>query len=152
MALVVWGSQPYAVTAFSGEQPIDILGILVPSQGLWIAAFSCVIIIGIWLLMVRTAVGKALTACAENPLAARFMGVDVARLTLFSFGLAALIGAIGGAAVAPIMSLQFDAGSFFTNAGFIAVALVRLRPAFRRSLTATPPRCVQRLRPIPSQY
>src|SRR5262249_16416151 len=25
--------------------------------------------------------------------------------------------------VAPIMSLQFDAGSFFTNAGFIAVAL-----------------------------
>ncbi len=51
------------------------------------------------------------------------MGVDVARLTLFSFGLAAAIGAIGGGAVAPIMSLQFDAGSFFTNAGFIAVAL-----------------------------
>src|ERR1043165_3350821 len=123
LALVVWGSQPYAVTAFSGEQPIDLFGILVPSQGLWIAAFSFVIIIGIWLLMARTALGKALTACAENPLAARFMGVDVARLTLFSFGLAALIGAIGGAAVAPIMSLQFDAGSFFTNAGFIAVAL-----------------------------
>ena len=123
LALVVWGSQPYAVTAFSGEQPIDVFGILVPSQGLWIAAFACVIIIGIWLLMTHTALGKALTACAENPLAARFMGVDVARLTLFSFGLAALIGATGGAVVAPIMSLQFDAGSFFTNAGFIAVAL-----------------------------
>ena len=51
------------------------------------------------------------------------VGVDVARLTLFSFGLAALIGAIGGAVVAPIMSLQFDDGSFFTNTGFIAVAL-----------------------------
>jgi branched-chain amino acid transport system permease protein len=123
LALVVWGSQPYAVTAFSGEQPIDVFGILVPSQGLWIAAFAVIIIIGIWLLMAHTALGKALTACAENPLAARFMGVDVARLTLFSFGLAALIGAIGGAVVAPIMSLQFDAGSFFTNAGFIAVAL-----------------------------
>ena len=123
LALVVWGSQPYAVTAFSGEQPIDVFGILIPSQGLWIAAFACIIIIGIWLLITHTALGKALTACAENPLAARFMGVDVARLTLFSFALAALIGAIGGAVVAPIMSLQFDAGSFFTNAGFIAVAL-----------------------------
>ena len=123
LALVVWGSQPYAVTAFTGEQPIDVFGILVPSQGLWIAGLALIIIIGIWLLMAHTAVGKALTACAENPLAARFMGVDVARLTLLSFGLAALIGAIGGAVVAPIMSLQFDAGSFFTNAGFIAVAL-----------------------------
>jgi branched-chain amino acid transport system permease protein len=123
LALVVWGSQPYAVTAFSGEQPIDVFGILVPSQGLWIAAFAFIIVVGIWLLMAHTALGKALTACAENPLAARFMGVDVARLTLFSFGLAALIGAIGGAVVAPIMSLQFDDGGFFTNAGFIAVAL-----------------------------
>jgi ABC-type branched-subunit amino acid transport system permease subunit len=122
-ALVVWGSQPYAVPAFTGEQPVEILGILVPSQGLWIAAITLVIILGIWYLMTRTGLGKALVACAENPTAALFMGVDVTRLTLFSFGLAALIGAIGGAAVAPIMSLQFDGGSFFTNAGFIAVAL-----------------------------
>ncbi len=123
LALVVWGSQPYAVVGFSGEQPIDVFGVLVPSQGPWIAAVSAIIIVGIWLLMSHTSVGKALAACAENPLAARFMGVDVARLTLFSFALAAFIGAVGGAVVAPIMSLQFDAGGFFTNAGFTAVAL-----------------------------
>lgn len=123
VTLIVWGSQPYIVPPFSGEQPIDVAGILVPSQGLWIAAIAVIIIAGVWYLIARTDIGKALIACAENPMAARFMGVDVARLTLFSFGLAAAIGAIGGAAVAPIMSLQFDAGSFFTNAGFIAVAL-----------------------------
>jgi branched-chain amino acid transport system permease protein len=123
LALVIWGSQPYIVPPFSGEQPIAIGGILVPSQGLWIGAISILIALGIWSVMTHTAIGKALIACAENPTAARFLGVDVARLTLFSFGLAALIGAIGGAVVAPIMSLQFDAGGFFTNAGFIAVAL-----------------------------
>jgi branched-chain amino acid transport system permease protein len=123
LTLIVWGSQPYIVPPFSGEQPIAIGGILVPSQGLWIAAITIVIIAAIWYLIARTAAGRALVACAENPTAARFMGVDVARLTLFSFGLAAAIGAIGGGAVAPIMSLQFDDGSFFTNAGFIAVAL-----------------------------
>src|SRR5258708_24890513 len=73
--------------------------------------------------MARTATGKALAACAENALAARLVGIDVRRLTLLSFALTALIGGWGGIAVGPIMSLQFDSGRFFTNAGFIGVGL-----------------------------
>ncbi len=123
LALVIWGSQPYAVPPFSGEQPIVLLGIRIPSQGLWIIGVSGLIILSAWYLLARTALGKALTACAENPMAARLMGVDVARLTWLSFGLTALIGGIGGIVAAPIVSLQFDTGRFFTNAGFIAVAI-----------------------------
>jgi branched-chain amino acid transport system permease protein len=123
LALVVWGSQPYAVPPFSGEQPIVLLGVRIPSQGPWIVGVSALIILAAWYLLARTAMGKALTACAENPMAARLMGVDVARLTLLSFGLAALIGGLGGIVAAPIISLQFDTGRFFTNAGFIAVAI-----------------------------
>jgi branched-chain amino acid transport system permease protein len=123
LALVIWGNQPYAVPPFSGERPIQLLGVHMPSQGLWIAAIATVVILGTWYLLSRTATGRALVACAENPTAARVVGVDVARLTLMSFGLTAMIGAIGGVAVAPIMSLQFDTGRFFTNAGFIAVAI-----------------------------
>ena len=51
------------------------------------------------------------------------MGIDVPRMTLLSFALAAVIGAIGGIVVAPITSLQFDSGRFFTTIGFIAVAI-----------------------------
>jgi len=123
LALVVWGSQPYAVPPFSGERPILLLGLRLPSQGLWIAGAALLIIGAVWYGLARTAVGKALLACAENPMAARLMGVDVRRLTLVSFGLTALIGAVGGIAVAPILSFQFDTGRFFTNAGFIAVAI-----------------------------
>ena len=123
LALVVWGSQPYAVPPFSGERPVVMLGLRLPSQGLWIAGAAILIILAVWYGLARTAVGKALLACAENPMAARLMGVDVRRLTLVSFGLTALIGAVGGIAVAPIMSFQFDTGRFFTNAGFIAVAI-----------------------------
>ena len=123
LVLLVWGSEPYAVPPFSGEAPLIVLGIRVPSQGPWIAGGSLLVILGVWYLLTRTATGKALLACAENPAAARLMGIDVSRLTLLSFGLTALIGALGGLVVAPIMSLQFDAGRFFTNAGFIAVAV-----------------------------
>jgi branched-chain amino acid transport system permease protein len=121
--LVVWGSDPYDLPTFSGEAPVRILGVRVPTQGFWIAGTAAVVIVALWYLLSRTMLGKQLRACAENPLAARLMGIDVPRMTLLSFALAAAIGAISGIVVAPITSLQFDSGQFFTIFGFIAVAI-----------------------------
>jgi branched-chain amino acid transport system permease protein len=123
LVLVVWGSEPYDLPSFSGEAPVDVLGVRVATQGLWIAGTAAIVIIALWYLLARTMLGRQLRACAENPLAARLMGIDVARMTLLSFALAAMIGAIGGIVVAPITSLQFDSGQFFTIFGFIAVAI-----------------------------
>jgi branched-chain amino acid transport system permease protein len=123
VTLVVWGNQPYALPPFSGEAPFVIAGLRVPTQGVWLAAVSAALIVGLWLLLAKTTLGRALRACAENPLAARLMGIDLPRMMLLSFALAALIGAAGGVLVAPIMSLQFDTGQFFTISGFVAVAI-----------------------------
>lgn len=123
VTLVVWGNQPYALPPFSGEAPLIIGGLRVPSQGVWLVAVSVVMIIGLWLLLQKTRLGRALRACAENPAAARLMGIDLRGMILLSFGLAAAIGSIGGILVAPVMSLQFDSGQFFTISGFIAVAI-----------------------------
>ncbi len=121
--LVIWGSDPYDLPAFSGEAPTNIAGLRVPTQGFWIAGTALIVILALWYLLSRTILGKQLRACAENPLAARLMGIDVPRMTLLSFAMAAMIGAIGGIVVAPITSLQFDSGQFFTIFGFIAVAI-----------------------------
>jgi branched-chain amino acid transport system permease protein len=121
--LVGWSSQPYALPPFSGEAPVDVLGIRIPSQGFWLAGTTVLIIVATRWLLVGTNVGLALRACAENRLAARLMGVAVPRMTLFAFSLAALIAALGGIAAAPITSVEFDTGRFFTNFGFIAVAI-----------------------------
>jgi branched-chain amino acid transport system permease protein len=123
VTLVVWGNQPYALPPFSGEAPFVVGGLRVPTQGVWLAAISAAMIAGLWLLLQKTTLGRALRACAENPLAARLMGIDLPRMMLLSFALAALIGAAGGVLVAPIMSLQFDTGQFFTISGFVAVAI-----------------------------
>ena len=123
VCLVIWGSQPYAIPPFSGEAPVTLLGVRFPTQGFWIAGTTVLIILGLWYVLMRTALGEALRACAENPTAARLMGIDVPRVTLLSFTLAAFIAAIGGIAVAPIISFQFDTGRFFTILGFSAVAI-----------------------------
>jgi branched-chain amino acid transport system permease protein len=123
LLLVLWGSQPYALPPFSGEAPVEILGIRIPTQGLWIAGATVVIIVALWFLLMRTTAGTALRACAENRLAGRLVGIDVPRMTLASFIMAALLGGISGVIVAPITSLEFDSGSFFTNLGFISVSI-----------------------------
>ena len=46
LALVIWGSQPYAVPPFSGERPLVLFDIRIPSQGLWIVGVSALIVLG----------------------------------------------------------------------------------------------------------
>ncbi len=123
VALIVWGNQPYALPPFSGEAPVVFGALRIPTQGLWLAGGTVAMIAALWRLVYRTSLGRALQACAENATAARLMGIDTKRMMLISFGLAAAIGATSGLLVAPITSLQFDSGSFFTTSGFIAVAI-----------------------------
>ncbi len=123
LVLLVWGSQPYALPAFSGERPLALAGVLVPSQGPWVAGALLLAIAGLWWLLARTGFGRALRACAENPQAAQLMGIGVPGMMLFSFSLAAGLGALGGIVIAPATSLQFDTGRLFTVSGFIAVAI-----------------------------
>ena len=122
-ALVVWGSQPYAMPPFSGEAPLVFGPIRVPTQAFWVIGATAVCIVVLWLLIAKTKLGKGLRACAENPAAASLMGIDVPRMTLLSFGLATLIAAIAGVTVAPTTSLQFDTGRLFTISGFVAAAI-----------------------------
>ncbi|MDF2115195.1 ABC transporter permease [Roseiarcaceae bacterium H3SJ34-1] len=123
LVLIFWGSQPFNLPAFSGEAPVQIFGLRVATQAFWIVGVVAVVVCLLWYLLTRTMIGKQLRACAENPMAARLMGINVTLMSTLSFSLAAMIGAIGGIVLAPITSLQFDSGTFFTISGFIAVAI-----------------------------
>lgn len=123
LTLIIWGSQPYALTPFSGVDPAKIGPLVISIQAFWIFGVTVAVIVGLWLIVAKTKLGQALRACAENPAAASLMGINVKRMTLFSFGLATLIAATAGVVVAPTTSLQFDTGRFFTNYGFIAAVI-----------------------------
>jgi len=123
LVLVIWGNESYALPPFSGEAPVVLLGLRVSSQGFWIAGMTAFIVLALWGLIFRTGFGVALRASAQNPFAARLMGIDVGRVTLVSFSLAAGIAALAGILIAPITSLQFDSGRFLTVFGFVAATI-----------------------------
>ena len=121
--LANWGSQPYVLTPFTAGSPLHLGPVTIAIQGLWVFATALAVTAAIWLLLARSSIGRSMRACAENALAARLVGIDVKRMTLLSFALAACLGAVAGVVVAPTTSLQFDSGRLFTISGFIAVVI-----------------------------
>ncbi len=121
--LVVWGTDPFAVAAFSPGPPLRIAGAVVVRQGLWVLGVAAVVFALLWWFFTRTYAGTAVRACAVNPRAARLMGIRVDRVFLLAFALSGALGAVAGAVVAPITYATYDMGLMLGLKGFVAAVL-----------------------------
>jgi branched-chain amino acid transport system permease protein len=73
-AMFIWGKDPYDLPAFSGRNPITVFGAVIQPQYLWVIGFLIVIVIILSIFFNRTIIGKAMSACADNPNAASHWG------------------------------------------------------------------------------
>ncbi|MFD2272585.1 hypothetical protein ACFS07_19350 [Undibacterium arcticum] len=67
--------------------------------------------------------GKAMLATSHNKLAAQLVGVNTKTILLLSFGLSAVLGAVGGVILAPITYSSYDIGIMLGLKGFVAAVL-----------------------------
>ena len=76
-----------------------------------ILAISVALMVGLQALVSRTRLGTAMRAVAENPRAARILGIDVERVTIATFALSSALGAAAGVLFAlAFNSIRFDMG------------------------------------------
>lgn len=123
VAMLIWGKSPYDLPAFSGRTPIDIGGVIIQPQYLWVIGFLVVVAVGLTFFFNRTILGKAMGACADNPDAARLVGINVRHMVLLSFALSAAIGAVAGLTLTPIALMDYDRGAMLAIKGFGAAIL-----------------------------
>lgn len=118
--MVTIGKNAAGLPAFSGEQPIRLLGAAILPQALWIVGVALALVAGLHLFFAHTLVGKAMQAVAIDREAARLVGIKVGRMVMLSFALGAAVGAVAGIIITPLTLTIYDAGTMLGLKGFAA--------------------------------
>lgn len=123
VAMLQWGKDAVPLRAFSGERPFIIMDAVVLPQSLWVIGVTVLIVLGLSLFFERTILGKAMRACAIDRSAAALVGISAETMSLYSFGLSALLGAVAGVVVSPMTMAKYDMGTMMGLKGFCAAIL-----------------------------
>ena len=76
-----------------------------------------------FLFLQRTRLGKAIRATSQSREVAMVCGVDVRRIHLITFGVAAALAGAGGALVSVIVAIQPEMGQIWTFKSFLVIVL-----------------------------
>lgn len=90
---------------------------------LGLAVVTIAILAAMYLFFRFTSIGLAMRGAAQNPDSSRLVGVPVDRLIALGWGLAAIVGAVGGMMVAPIVFLDPGMMAGILLYGFAAALL-----------------------------
>ncbi len=122
-AQFVWGADYYAVGAssVSGRLLLGRIVVSLPQLASAIGALGAMG--GLWVLLERTALGRALRATAQDKDAASLLGIDTERIYGLAWGIGAACVGVAGTLLATHYYIVPRVGAVFALAAFAAVAL-----------------------------
>ncbi|PNB00085.1 MULTISPECIES: branched-chain amino acid ABC transporter permease [unclassified Pseudomonas] len=96
LAMMIWGRGYKTFPEVVETRPVDVFGAIVTNVQLSIMLVAVVIMLGLWLLVDKTRLGKAMRATAQNQEVAGLMGININRVISATFLIGASLGAIAG--------------------------------------------------------
>ncbi len=125
LALMIMGPDPRGVNAglLVGKSFVIGPGLIVELTKLTAGALSVFAFAGVWWLMNRTRLGKALTATALDAQGARYMGIPTERMNALAWGLGGATVGTAGALLVNFWPVEPNVGLLFTMIAFTTVAL-----------------------------
>jgi branched-chain amino acid transport system permease protein len=121
----LWGGKGDYLTfpPLVSPQPIEFAGIMLMSQQLVVLG-AAVLIMALLLVLFRySRAGKFMQATADNPKAARLVGLRLDRVYMYTFGAGAAVAGISAGLMAPLTLLYPDMGFALFIKGFAAAVL-----------------------------
>jgi branched-chain amino acid transport system permease protein len=96
LAMIIWGRSPIPFPHVLSSDPIAIGGAVIsPTQVTLLIMATCAMV-GLFLLVEKTKLGRAMRATAENPRIAGLMGVDTNKVVVATFAIGAALAAMAG--------------------------------------------------------
>lgn len=119
----IWGYDPKPMPYAISGPPLMLGDVFIKRHDLVIFAAALVLSLSLFAALKFTKIGTAMRAAAQNKLAARLMGIPVARISALSWGIGGLLGAVAGVLISPIVFLDLHVMIFVMIKGFAAAVL-----------------------------
>jgi branched-chain amino acid transport system permease protein len=104
----IWGFQNRGFPSIFPDDSVSIAGVDFAVDSIGIVALLLAVVGLLFLLFQRTKIGLALRAVAINPDSSRLAGISVGRTLMIGWGIAAMVGALAGALIAPRLFLDVN--------------------------------------------
>ena len=88
------------------SRPIQLGNIYFGAHDIGALAVTLVVLAGLYVFFRFTTLGLAMRAAAQNPMSSRLCGIRVGWMLAIGWGLAAMVGAVAGMMVAPVVFLD----------------------------------------------
>jgi branched-chain amino acid transport system permease protein len=120
---LLFGTLPKALPPFSRALSLQLRGITITTQSLWVLGATFFLLVALQLLSHRTLIGKAMEASSPDPLGADLAGISRNLMVFLAFGVSAAMGSIAGVLVTPLFYTSYNSGTLLGLKGFIAAVL-----------------------------
>lgn len=122
-AVILFSPNPVRFPTEFSNAYLSFMGISITLQRLLVFCVTIVLIALLNYMIKFTTIGKAMRACEQNKDAARLMGIDINRISLFTCAVGAALAAAAGTLVGPIFLVSPQMGLASISKVFAVVIL-----------------------------
>ena len=123
VAQLVWGPLPIGTRSPVGAASVALLGATVSLHALYTIGVAALLILGVYLLLYRSALGRQLRALAQDPETARLMGIRVNRLYGLTWVLVCVLAGVAGLLLGPMWFIDVGIGEGVGLKAFAAAVI-----------------------------
>lgn len=120
---LIFGADPKYIPSPFADEIVELGPVIMTQQRALIFTVGVVVLVGLYLFIRHTSMGRMMRATAQNPEGAALTGVNIRNVYTVTFILACGLAALAGAMVGPTSMIFPTVGSWAVLKGFIVVIL-----------------------------
>lgn len=120
---LIFGADPKYIPSPFADEIVELGPVIMTQQRALIFTVGVIVLLGLYLFIRHTSMGRMMRATAQNPEGAALTGVNIRNVYTVTFILACGLAALAGALVGPTSMIFPTVGSWAVLKGFIVVIL-----------------------------
>lgn len=122
-ALLAFGPQPKSLKTELAAVPVNLGSVFLTGQRVLIVLVAVAAVTVLFLVLRFTWTGRALRAMAQHPTVAQITGVNVRKVAVITFAIAAAMAGVAGALMSSVFLVQPTSGAMLVMKAFTVVIL-----------------------------